>query len=227
MKTPVPTTTFQETAYTYIKSQILNLGFKPGEYLTDLQISGLLNISRTPVREAFRMIEQEGLLIYEARRGWKVYTLTLDDVNEIFEIKITLEGQLSRKAAQCTNQDLRNKLQEIINSMRKAADANDVESWIAIDTDIHHTIYLMAHNQRALQIIENLNDQWNRLRTGFSARTGRINRSIIEHEALVRAILDGDGESAEKCTQEHLRNVQDELVNTLIHMVLPFAQNGV
>ncbi len=227
MNTKISVSTFQENAYNYVKSQILNLGFKPGEYLTDIQISNKLNISRTPVREAFRMIEQEGLLVYEARRGWKVYTLTLDDVNEIFEIKIALEGKLSRRAAQCEDEHLRKKLKETIKSMRKVADANDVESWILLDTDIHHTIYLMAHNQRALQIIENLNDQWNRLRTGFSARTGRINRSIIEHEALVQAILDGNGQNAEKFTQDHLRNVQDELVNTLINMVLPFAKDGV
>jgi len=227
MNTKIPITTFQENAYNYVKSQILNLGFKPGEYLTDIQISNKLNISRTPVREAFRMIEREGLLVYEARRGWRVYTLTLDDINEIFEIKITLEGELSRKAALCEDKHLRNKLKETISFMRKAEETDDVESWIAVDTDLHHTIFLMAHNQRALQILENINDQWNRLRIGFSARTGRINRSIIEHEALVQAILDGDGESAEQRTRDHLRNVQDELVNTLINMVFPFAKDGV
>ena len=219
--------TFQEQAYIYVKSNILNLGFKPGEYLTDIQISNKLNISRTPVREAFRMIEKEGLLVYEARHGWRVYALSLDDIKEIFEIKITLEGELSRKAAQCGDVYLRDKLKDTIKSMRKAADNGDVESWTVIDTDLHHTIFLMANNQRALQIIESINDQWNRLRIGFSARTGRINRSIIEHEALVDAILDGDGEMAEKSTREHLQNVQDELVNTLVNMVLPFARDGV
>jgi len=60
--------TYQKQAYGFIKSQIMNLGFKPGEYITDSQIAGLLKISRTPVREAFYRLEKEGLLINEARR---------------------------------------------------------------------------------------------------------------------------------------------------------------
>jgi DNA-binding GntR family transcriptional regulator len=219
--------TNQEKAYVYIKSQILNLGFKPGEYLTDIQISTRLKISRTPVREAFRIIEKEGLLIYESRRGWKVYTLSLEDINEIFEIKITIEGVLSRKAAKCKDEALRNKLRETLDFMRKAVEINDLDSWSIYDGDMHHIIFLMAGNQRALQIVESINDQWNRVRIGFTARTGRIKSSIIEHQAFVESILAGNEDDAEKYTREHLKKVRDELVSLLVNMVLPFAKDGV
>ncbi len=219
--------TFQEKAYSFVKSQITNLGFKPGEYLTDVQIANELNISRTPVREAFRMLEREGLLIYESRRGWKVYTLSLEDINEIFEIKIALEQIQARKAAQCKDEILRRKLKETIDLMRKATDENDVENWTKHDADLHHIIFIMANNRRALQIVENINDQWNRVRIGFSARTGRIKRSIIEHEAIVFAILEGNEEEAEKSYCQHLRNVREELISLLINMVYPFVKEGV
>lgn len=219
--------TLQEQAYQFIKSKIVNLGFKPGEYITDLQIAESLDISRTPVREAFRILEREGLLIYEAKRGWKVYSLTLDDIKEIFEIKINLESLLSKKAAQCNDAVLRKKLKETIDAMKRAAAKEDVNSWVDLDQDLHRVIFLMAGNLRAMNYIENLNDQWNRLRVGFSARTGRISKSIIEHEALVSAILDGNGEKAEKATIDHLVLVRDELTSLLINMVLPYAKDGV
>lgn len=219
--------TLQEQAYLYIKSKIVNLGFKPGEFITDLQIAESLDISRTPVREAFRILEHEGLLIYEPKRGWKVYSLTLNDINEIFEIKINLETLLARKAAQSTDKVLRKKLKDTINSMRQAADSEDVDAWIDLDQDLHRLIFMMADNQRAMNYIENLNDQWNRLRVGFSARTGRISRSIIEHEKMIDAILAGDSNKAEEETISHLILVRDELTSLLVNMVLPYAKDGV
>jgi len=219
--------TFQEQAYLFIKNKIVNLGFKPGEYLTDQQIAEDLDISRTPVREAFRMLEREGLLVYEARRGWKVYSLSLKDINEIFEIKLVLEGLIARKASECTDEIIRSKLEETLNMMRQAADSGNVEAWVELDLDLHHLIFMMADNQRAMNYIENINDQWNRLRVGFSARTGRINRSIKEHEAMVNAILSGDGNKAEEETVKHLKLVRDELVTLLINMVLPYAKDGI
>lgn len=219
--------TFQESAYKFVKSKIVNLGFKPGEYLTDNQIAENLAFSRTPVREAFRMLEREGLLVYEPRRGWRVYTLSLEDIHEIFEIKIVLEGLIARKAAKCNDEVLRSKLRETIVLMRKAADQADVDSWVILDMDLHHLIFMMADNQRAMNFIENINDQWNRLRVGFSARTGRIKRSIIEHEAIVESVLSGDEDRAEKEIAKHLILLRDELVTLLVNMVLPYAKDGI
>ena len=98
---------FQQQAYEYIKTNILNMKLKPGQYIMDTQIAGELNISRTPVREAFHRIENEGLLVYEQRKGWKVYTLTLKDVHEIFDLKEMIESNIAFKAANCNDQFLR------------------------------------------------------------------------------------------------------------------------
>jgi len=217
--------TFQEQAYKFIKSKIVNLGYKPGEYLTDNQIAEELGISRTPVREAYRVLEREGLLLYEPRRGWRVYSLTLEDIHDIFEIKIALEGLIVRKSAKCDDPVLRKKLKETISLMRQASEKNHLNSWVELDAILHHLIFIMANNQRALNIVENINDQWNRLRVGFSARTGRIARSILEHEAIVNAILSGDPDLAEKEMISHLILIRDELVTVLINMVLPYAKD--
>jgi DNA-binding GntR family transcriptional regulator len=111
--------------------------------------------------------------------------------------------------------------------MAEAQIQNDAISWGKLDIDLHHQIFTMAENDRAMNIIENLNDQWNRVRIGFSARTGRMARSIIEHKAIVDAIIKGDADLAEKEMVDHLKNVWDELINLLENMVLPFTDEGV
>ncbi|MEJ2708774.1 MAG: GntR family transcriptional regulator [Anaerolineales bacterium] len=219
--------TFQQQAYQYIKDQIMNLGFKPGEYITDGKIAAHLNFSRTPVREAFHRLEKEGLLIYETRRGWKIYTLSLDDIHEIFDLKNIIEGMLARKAASCQDDRLRKSLQEAFIDMHRSAEENDTGAWTEADSRLHETIFNMAGNERAQNVINNLNDQWHRVRIGFVARTGRMERSASEHEAFVQAILEGNGEAAERHMRDHLERLREELVNLLENMVLPFVQEGV
>ena len=74
----------------------MKLELKPGAYLTDSQIAAEVNISRTPVREAFYRLEHEGLLVNQARRGWRVYTLSLQDIEQIFDIKRSPGGVKKR-----------------------------------------------------------------------------------------------------------------------------------
>lgn len=219
--------TYQEQAYEYVKSSILNLNLKPGEYITDQQVADEMNISRTPVREAFRLMQREGLLDYQPRRGWKVYTLTLDDIHEIFDIKVAIEGMTANKASQCTEDDLRNKLKGCLEKMREAKETDNRDLWLEVDPILHLTIFEMAKNERAHRIIENINDQWHRVKIGFIARTEHMNRSFAEHEAFVDAILDGKGQEAQHHMSEHLNNIRAELVHLLTTMVLPYVKDGV
>ena len=219
--------TYQKQAYGFIKSQIMNLGFKPGEYITDSQIAGLLKISRTPVREAFYRLEKEGLLINEARRGWKIYTLSLDNINDIFDIKEVVEGMVARKAAACQDESLRASLRETLEKMASAAEANDVDAWLDADFQLHDILFQMAGNESANRIITNLNDQWHRVRLGFVALQGRMQRSVDEHRSIIKSILDKDGEEAERLMRAHLNQVRQELVHLLVSVVLPFVDKGV
>jgi len=220
-------TTYQQQAYEFIKSRITNHSFKAGQYITDAQIAKELSISRTPVREAFHRLENESLLVYEARRGWKVYTLSLEDINEIFDIKMVVEGMAARKAAECQDETLRTALRDTFQEMCLATEANDIDSWIRADLRFHDIIFMMANNERAHRIIQNLNDQWNRVRIGFTTIQSRVNRSCDEHKAIMEGILAGDGERAERQTHAHFKQVREELIHLLVNMVLPFVEEGV
>jgi DNA-binding GntR family transcriptional regulator len=219
--------TFQQQAYFYIKEQIVNLGYKPGEFITDTQIANQLKVSRTPVREAFYRLEKEGLLIYEARRGWKIYTLSLDDIHDIFDIKEVLEGMVARQAAECKDETLQANLREALINMQAAAEAGDSELWLQVDRSMHDILFEMAGNERASRIIANLNDQWHRVRIGFIALQGRTSRSAEEHRLFVESILAGNGEEAEQRMCTHLNEVRKELVHLLVTIVLPYVDDGV
>jgi len=219
--------TYPQVAYDFVKGQIVNLRYKPGEYITDTQIAGQLSISRTPVREAFLRLEKEGLLVYELRRGWKVYTLTLKDIHEIFDIKLAVEGMVARKAAECQDEALRSELKSILETMETAVEADDPDSWLQADICLHAILYQMAGNERANRIISNLNDQWHRIRVGFIALHGRTRRSTSEHRSFIESILAGKGEEAEQKMRAHLSLLREELVRLLVAVVLPFADDGI
>lgn len=218
--------TFPQQAYDYVRGQIINLAYKPGEYITDAQIAEKLAISRTPVREAFQRLEKEGLLVNEARRGWRVYMLDLADIYEIFELKIAIEGMLVRKAAQCVDKDLRNDLAIALEQMKKAAEVKNPDIWLQTDIHLHNILFMMAENERAEHIVENLNDQWHRLRLGYVALQGRTQTSITEHEQFVNSVLAGEADKAELQMREHLARVRDDLIELVERIVMPFSQSG-
>lgn len=221
------TETFQHQAYEYVKERIINLRYKPSQVITDTQVAQELNISRTPVREAFYRLENEGLLINEARRGWRVYSLSIDDIHELFDIKIALEGMLARCAAERATDEERTALKECFEQMQTAATEGDSETWLKCDFKLHDIIFAMAGNTRAERIVANLNDQWHRVRIGYATMRARMTTSTVEHEAFVKAIVEGDAQAAEGLMKSHLDNVRKELVHMLTTLVLPFVENGV
>jgi DNA-binding GntR family transcriptional regulator len=214
-------------AYDYIKKRIMSRIYAPGQKIMDSQIAAELNISRTPVRDALRLLEHEGFLVGQAGKGWNVYALSLQDINEIFDVKVELEGMLARKAAACTDKKLRAQLKKTLEGMKTAEKVKDNETWRKHDLELHRIMLAMAANKRAARIINDLNDQWYRVRIGLVAMEGRVHRSNLEHTAFVESILAGNGDDAAQQMRSHLNNLRQEIVNVLVNLVLPFAQNGI
>lgn len=218
--------TLELKAYDYIKKRIKQRTYAPGQKILDSKIAGELSISRTPVRDALRLLEHEGFLVGQAGKGWHVYALSLADIHEIFDVKVELEGMLARKAAECDDKKQRTALKKALDGMKAAEKAKDNKAWRKNDLELHRVMLAMADNKRAARIVNDLNDQWYRVRIGLVAMEGRVHRSNLEHKAFVENILSGDGAGAEKEMRSHLNNLRQEIVNVLTNLVLPFAQNG-
>lgn len=216
----------QQQAYEYVRNKILLMEFMPGETITDSRVASDLNISRTPVREAFQRLENEGLLISELRRGWRIYSMSLKDIDNIFDIKCEVEGLIARKAALNQNEEHHLVLSDIVKRMEMASNDDDLEAWLELDASLHHYLYVMAQNERAERIIRNLNDQWHRLRRGFIRMQGRLDIATHEHERVISAIIAHDADRAEQAMQDHLNDVRHGLIKVLVTMILPYARDG-
>jgi DNA-binding GntR family transcriptional regulator len=219
--------TLQQKAYHFVKQKIMNRQLMPGSCLTDGQLATELGMSRTPVRDAFRLLEHEGFLCSRARRGWQVNSLSLKDVREIFDIKETLESVLARRAAGCKEEQKRRHLKRLMEIMKKSAAADNYDCWREADSELHRVLLAMSGNARAARIICDLNDQWYRIRLGLLAMQGRLERSTHEHEVIVEMVLAGDGDGAESQMRSHLQNLQEELERLLLHVILPYVESGV
>ena len=220
-------TTLQERAYLHVKNQIMQRKLAPGQQITDSQMAKELGISRTPVREALRRLEQEGFLLNQAGRGWRIYSLTLDDIHEIFDIRDELECMVAARAAQCRDAQLRTQLKQAVELMQKPIDEQDREIWSQGNLDFHQVLISMCGNQRAQRILQELNDQWYRVRRGLTALEGLMVDSTDEHLAIARAVLDGDSQEAHRAMQAHLHSIRTNLVRILENLVLPFAKDGI
>ena len=218
--------TYQQQVYDYVRSRILSMEYRPGDYITDAKVASELKISRTPAREAFQRLENEGFLISEARRGWRIFSLTIKDIEDIFDLKCEIEGLIARKAAEDQNVEHHQTLRNYFARMGEASEQDDVAVWTEMDSALHHHLYLMAQNERAEKIILNLNNQWHRLRKGFIQLRGRLDLATSDHEKIVNAVLNGDPQGAEQAMQAHLNSVRQGLLKVLITMILPYARDG-
>jgi DNA-binding GntR family transcriptional regulator len=218
--------TYRQQVYDYVWKRIISMEYRPGDFINDSQVANELKISRTPAREAFQRLETEGFLIPEARRGWRIYSLTLKDIEDIFDLKCEIEGLVARKAALDRSEEHHEMLRNYLLQMRQACLNDDVTGWMEMDSLIHHLLYLMAQNERAEKIIKHLNDQWHRMRIGFINLRGRLDLATDEHEKIILAVINGDAEGAELAMQSHLNSVRQGLMRVLVTMILPYARDG-
>lgn len=210
----------KENAYERIQELILGMDIKPGESITEIALSNRLGIGRTPVREALKKLEQEGLIITTNRRK-RVNVLTVKEIEDIFSIKACLESRVAADVARiCTASDARI-LKKILAELKSASDMSHdkeeseqkrLKAWLDADSKLHHKLFAMSGNSKIENIIRNLNLQWQRLKLGIYTLEGRINQSYEEHHLIIQAIINKQPDEAGKLMEIHLNKVRIELV---------------
>ena len=208
-----------EEAYRSILDDIISGGLKPGLIVSEHELSEKYGIGRTPVREAIRRLEGEGFIVQSDKKR-RIYYLSPSDIEQIFDLKIAIEGMIAWRAAECDDENLRNRLKTVLGEMQNYghdARGNDlsVEKWLELDKEFHALLYEMADNSRAQSIIDNLNMQWHRIRVGMSAVTGHLNRSTNEHLKIGNAVIGRQAESAKNAIKEHFENLKRLIIGLM------------
>ena len=188
---------------------------KPGERLMEIQLAEELGVSRTPVREAIRKLELEGYVIMMPRRGTYVANLSIRDVNEVFEIRTSLDSLASGLAAERITDEELERLQRLLVMIGEYIEENNMEKIVETDTEFHDILYQASRNTRLVGIIFNLREQLTRFRATSMAYPGRLKETLEEHRHLVEAIAQGDALEAQHAAEEHMEKSEQTLLTSM------------
>lgn len=188
---------------------------EPGERLMEVQLADELGISRTPVREAIRKLEQEGYVIMMPRRGTYVSDISTNDVKEIFEIRSALESLATGLAARRIEPDELETLQNLLIEIEGYIAKNDIEKIVETDIKFHGLLYKVSRNERLVNIISNLKEQLARFRTLSMSYPGRLQETLEEHSEMVEAIANGDVSAARDAAEHHMERAEKTLLKAI------------
>jgi len=179
--------------------------FKPGDRMRENEIAEWLKVSRTPVREALRLLETEGLVVFEPWRGVVVASLDRHQIVELYEVRAALEGLAAGIAAKYMND---NELQLLGDLIDKCEAATDPLEAAKLNRRFHEAIYIGAHNRFLMQNLSGLRSSTALLRGTTYAVPGRMDEVKAEHRAIYDAIRRHDEAAASAAAAVHLRQAE-------------------
>ncbi len=189
-----------------LRQDILSGKLKPGQRLMEIHYAQQLGVSRTPLREAMRKLELEGLVTIVPRRGAHVTVISKKDVEEVLEVRTVLDGLAAMLAMQhMTNQDL-DALQELIRQFEKSVRLQDLDAQIKTDEAFHEYIYMKSENERLISINHSIKDHIYRCRVLYLKDISDTAQVDQEHRALLQAFEEKDAKKVRQLSEEHVKN---------------------
>jgi phosphonate utilization transcriptional regulator len=199
-----------------LERRILAGEILPGAKLNEADVAEALKVSRGPVREAFRALEQAGLVRTEKNRGVFVRSLTHFEADELYEVRAGLDGLIGRLAAERRTTAQVRELRDLLRAMQKAARARDVDEYYPLNVRFHDTLAAMAGNATLLATYRRLVNELHLYRRETLAHgPGSFPISTQEHEAIVEAVAAGDAAKAATLLHEHAMESRTRLHQAL------------
>ena len=205
----------RELVCEHIREAIINGVFAPGERLMEIQMADEMGVSRTPVREAIRKLELEGFVVMIPRRGTYVANLSIKDINDVYEIRISLDVLAAGLAAERIEPEELEELNRLLLEISEAARTGPMDKIVRLDTAFHDVLYKASRNDRLRNIINNLREQITGIRGTSMRYPGRLADTLEEHRALVDSIAARDSERAQAAARIHLENAEHTLLKAM------------
>ena len=194
-----------EQAYQQIQSLLYHRGLTNTETYSDVTLAETLSMSRTPIRAALTILENEGLLQRVPGKGWSTIPLTITDVNEIFYLKEVLECRVAYEAAARISPESAQAVQLAMDDLKKATETGDLEAWLSADYRFHQLLFDAAGNERLQRFITQLDNQWYHFLVAHILAEGSIAAMYDEHRRIADAVVAHDSELAADCMCKALR----------------------
>ncbi len=195
----------RKQVYRVLKDAILKGNMTTGEKITEVEIADQLNVSRTPVREAFRMLELEELINIIPQHGVFVAGVeTKKEIDDIFQLRMELEGLAAYLAAKNITDEQIEKLEEYTEKIEKCILEEDQKGCINVDIAFHTIIKEASNNKWLDKFLDSLFEQATRFRSSSFAQKGRMQEFLKEHRELATAIADGNSDLAQELAKKHI-----------------------
>ena len=202
----------RDVVFKTLRGAILRGELKPGERLMEIRLANELGVSRTPIREAIRMLELEGLVLMVPRRGAQVAKITEKDLKEVLEGRIGLDELAIGFACERVTPEQLEAIREAGEYFESLADSEDLTAVAEADVRFHDRIYDAAGNQRLNQILSNLREQMYRYRMEYLKDTKQRRKLAAEHRAMYEAIRLRDTETAKREIRSHVQQQEEAII---------------
>ena len=196
----------RDVVFRSLREAILTGRLEPGARLREVELSTRMGVSRTPLREALRMLEQEGLVFMYPRRGACVADISLKDLRDVLEVRTVLEELAVELALKNRDSDGIRQLKIKNLEVEKAVRKKDIRLTVQKDEEFHDIIYEMAENQKLTQIISNLREQMYRYRMEYVKTEKNREQMILEHKDIILEMEEGHEAAAKRAIHTHIKN---------------------
>ena len=205
----------RDVVFNTLRRAILTGELKPGERLMEIHLANRLGVSRTPIREAIRKLELEGLVTMIPRRGAQVAQITKKSLQDVLEVRRALDALCAELACDRITPEGKVSLKKACDSFEEATKTGDVVTIAEADVALHDIIVQATGNQRLIQLINNLSEQMYRYRFEYIKDESGHENLVNEHRMIYESIMNGDREKAAAAARLHIDNQERSIIRQI------------
>lgn len=205
----------RDVVFKTLRQAILTGELKPGERLMEIHLANRLGVSRTPIREAIRMLELEGLVTMIPRKGAEVSRISKQDITDVLEVRASLDALAVRLCCERITPEETEQLEKAADAFGQAIESGDLTAVAQADVDFHDIIVAGSKNKRLMQMVNNLAERVYRYRLEYIKDKSSHNNLIKEHKEILDFIKKKDAKSAEEAIIGHVKNQENAIIKQL------------
>lgn len=205
----------RDVVFNTLRQAILRGELKPGERLMEIQLANKLGVSRTPIREAIRKLELEGLVLMIPRKGAEVAEITEKSLRDVLEVRKALEELAVQLACDKITEEEILQLKRTAKEFAEALKADDVTKFAQADVKFHDVIYKATGNLRLIQLLNNLQEQMYRYRVEYLKRRDLHQKLLQEHQVIIEMIEKRDKAGASERISRHIDNQVEAVIDAI------------
>ncbi len=205
----------RDVVFNTLRQAILRGELKPGERLMEIQLANKLGVSRTPIREAIRKLELEGLVLMIPRKGAEVAEITEKNLRDVLEVRKALEELAVKLACDRMTDEQMDKLKKAAKEFEEVLKTEDVTQAAETDVKFHDVIFMATDNQRLIQLLNNFREQMYRYRVEYLKKKEFHSGLIAEHEEIIFCIQHARKEEAAEVVCRHIDNQVEAVIDTI------------